>query len=91
MQMAYAVILDEEKARKQFLQLDKSMQERVAKKLKQLERDDLPSRHLKHGVPVFVEEVNQYRIIFKTREDLKEKRVGFIGDHKEYEKWFSEQ
>ncbi len=89
--MAYAVILDEEKARKQFLQLDKSMQERIGKKLRQLEREDFPSRHLKHGVPVFVEEVNQYRIIFKTREDVKEKRVVFIGDHKEYEKWIASQ
>ena len=85
--LTFAVILDET-ARKQFLGLDRSIQERIAKKLKQLERDDLRSRHFEHGIPVFVEEVGQYRIAFKTREDLKEKRVVYIGRHKDYEKWY---
>ncbi|MEW5955732.1 MAG: hypothetical protein AB1626_04330 [Candidatus Micrarchaeota archaeon] len=86
--MAFAVLF-EENAEKQFYNLDKSIQERIVKKLKQLERDGLPSRHLQHGVPVFVEEVGQYRIVFKLRQDLKQKRVVFIGDHKQYEKWYS--
>ena len=85
--MPYLVILEEE-PRKVFLELDKTLKEQIAKKLKQLERDDLQSRHFKHGVPVFVEEVSQYRIVFKKIEEGKQKRVVFIGDHKEYEKWY---
>lgn len=75
-------------AAKQFLRLDKAIQVKIAKKLKRLEGKDARSRHLGHGLPVFVEEVGQYRIVFKTREDLKQKRIVFIGDHKEYEKWY---
>ena len=78
----------EAEAKKQFFKLDKSVQDEIEKKMKKLERDDFVSRHLKHGVPVFVEEVGQYRIVFKTREDMKQKRVVFIGNHKEYEKWY---
>lgn len=85
--MPYAVIL-EGKAREQFLKLDKTIKEQMAKKLKQMERDDFDSRHFKHGVPVFVEEAGQHRIVFRKVEETKQKRVIFIGDHKEYEKWF---
>lgn len=84
--MPYIVIL-EGKAREQFLSLDRSIQQAIQKKLKQLERDDLQFRHLQHGVPIFVEEVGQYRIAFKTREDIKTRRVAFIGKHKDYEAW----
>ena len=83
----YSVVIDED-AREQFLNLDSSIRERISKKLVKLQREDLPARHLKQGIPVFVEEVGQYRIVFKKRDDLKEKRIVFIGDHKEYEKWF---
>lgn len=85
--MPYSVLLEED-ARKMFLKLDNSVRERIGKKLKQLELEESNSRHLEHGVPVFVEEVGQYRIVFKKREELKQKRVVFIGDHKEYEKWY---
>jgi len=86
--LSYSVILDEI-ARRQFFELDQSVRERIAKKLKQLEREDLQSRHLEYGVPVFVEEVGQNRIVFKIRDDIKEKRVVFIGKHKDYKKWYS--
>ena len=86
--MAYAIVLDEE-ARKLFLALDKSVREIIAKKLVQLEREDLQSRHLKVGVPVFVEETGQYRIAFKKREQEKQKLVVFVGDRKDYVKWYS--
>lgn len=77
----------DELAREQFFSLDSGVREAVAKKLKQLEREDLKSRHLAHGSEEYVEEVGQYRIIFKLVKESKLKRVGFIGKHKEYEKW----
>lgn len=92
--MAYAVILDED-ARKRFLALDNSVRKIIGKKLVQLEREDLQSRHLKRGAPVFIEEVGQYRIVFKKRENekdgkrTKEKLVVFVGDHKHYKEWYS--
>jgi len=85
--LGFTVILDET-SRKQFLGLDKPIKERIEKKLRQLEREEFKSRHFRHGVPVFVEEVGQYRIAFKIREDLKEKRVVYIGKHGDYEKWY---
>lgn len=71
--------------------LDKSMRYQIDKKLSKMERDDLVSRHLRHGLPIFVEEVGQYRIAFKVREDLKQKRIVFIGDHKAYDRWYTTQ
>ena len=88
--LSFTVILDET-PRKQFLDLGKPIKERIEKKLRQLEREDLKSRHFRRGVPVFIEEVGQYRIAFKIREDLKEKRVIYIGKHKDYEKWYKSQ
>lgn len=85
--MTYNVILEKE-ARVQFLELDAANQDRVRKKLTRLERDDIKSRHLKHGLQSFVEEVGQYRIAFRIQEATKTKQVVFIGDHKEYEKWY---
>ncbi len=86
--MAFAVILDED-ARKRFLALDNSVRAVIAKKLLQLERDDLRSRHLKHGAPVFIEEVGQYRIVFEKRETKKQKLVVFVGNHKQYKEWYA--
>ncbi|MFH0973239.1 MAG: hypothetical protein V1817_00400 [Candidatus Micrarchaeota archaeon] len=79
----------EDEAKKQFFDLDKTIQYRIEKKVGQLERDDFKSRHLKHGVPVFVEEIGQYRLVFKTIEAKKEKRILFVGDHKHYKEWYS--
>ncbi len=81
-------VLFEENAKKQFLKLDKSIRLEIEKKLKQLERDDLKSRHLERGLPVFTEEVGQYRIVFAVDEQLKQKHVVFMGKHKDYEKWY---
>ena len=39
-----------------------------------------------HGLTAFVEESGQYRIIYTCREQ--QKTILFIGDHKNYEKWF---
>lgn len=78
-------------AERQFLDMDKSIRNWLEKKLLQLEREDLQSRHLRRGSPYFVEEVGQFRIVFKVREDLKQKRIVFVGDHKAYEQWYREQ
>lgn len=85
--MPYSVSLDAPAAAA-LLRLDRSNRMRVEKKLIQLRRDDLSSRHLRHGLPAFVEDVGQYRVCFFADELLKEKHVVFIGDHKDYEKWF---
>ncbi|MFH1106846.1 MAG: hypothetical protein V1787_03035 [Candidatus Micrarchaeota archaeon] len=69
-----------------FLKLDESVKGRIRKKLRQLE-GSLPSRHLGHGLPYFVEEAGQYRIAFEVDSERKMKIVHFIGSHKEYEKW----
>jgi mRNA-degrading endonuclease RelE of RelBE toxin-antitoxin system len=67
---------------------DKTVQFRLMKKMAQL-RGELKSRHLKHGVPFFVEEVSGYRIAFKIIEEERTKRIEFVGTHKQYEKWYS--
>jgi mRNA-degrading endonuclease RelE of RelBE toxin-antitoxin system len=69
-----------------FEKLDKSMRERVWRKIQQLKT--IPhSRHLKHGLDYFVSEVGQYRIAYKINEEKKTKILYFVGDHKDYEKW----
>lgn len=85
--MTYAIGFTE-KATEGLSKLDKPNQVRILKKIAQLEREDIQSRHLKHGLPFFVEEAGGYRIIFEVRETEKMKTILFIGDHKEYEKWY---
>ncbi len=68
---------------------DNAVQLRIMKKISHL-RGGLKSRHLKHGLPFFVEEVSGYRIVFELVEREKCKRILFIGNHKQYEKWYSE-
>lgn len=70
-----------------FKRLDLAIRDKVLKKLEQL-RHAHPSRHLGHGTPIFVEEVGQHRICFGIDETQKMKTFYFVGDHKEYEKWY---
>ncbi len=74
-----------------YWQLDYPIRLRIEKKLLQLTREDLGSRHLKHGVNCFVAEVGQYRIAYKLLESRRLKQVIFVGDHKAYERWYQEQ
>ncbi len=83
--MSFAIVLETE-AEEQLGNLDNSVRLRIFKKLKQMEIKD-NARHLKKGLPHFVEEVGQYRIAFILRQELNEKRIAFIGTHKEYDKW----
>jgi hypothetical protein len=41
-------------------------------------------------VTFFVIEVGQYRIAYYCDEKKKEKVIHFVGDHKEYRKWYLE-
>ncbi len=84
--MPYRVILDVF-AQRRYEALDRSIQERLNKKLTQLELDWHRSRHLQHGRPEFVEEVSGYRICFLLDEARKIKNITFMGSHKDYLKW----
>ena len=44
---------------------------------------------MQFGLPYFVIEVGQYRIVYKYYEEKELKIIYFIGTHKEYEKWYS--
>lgn len=69
-----------------FKRLDKGMRGRVWKKVQQLKQAPA-SRHLKQGPDFFIAEIGQYRIAYRVFEPRKVKRIYFVGDHKEYEKW----
>jgi len=73
-----------------FEKLDNSVKIRIAKKIKQI-LNELPGRHLEHGVPYFVEDVGQHRICYYSFEETKTRRFFFVGDHKEYQRWVHEQ
>ena len=44
-------------------------------------------RHSEKGLPYFVDEMGQYRVCFKSDENVKVRTFYFIGDHKKYEKF----
>lgn len=70
-----------------FDDLPEDLKMRVMKKIKRI-LEGLPTRHLEHGIPYFVEEFGrQYRICYKSFEDVKVRRFYFVGKHKDYEKW----
>ncbi len=50
-------------------------------------RENPQRRHLKHGIPIFVEDIGQGRIAYKIEEGVVY-IVRCFSDHKEYEKWF---
>ena len=88
--MTYSVIFVGD-AERSLAKLDKGIQLRILKKVAQLERSDFESRHLHHGSPYFVEEVGGYRIAFEVDEMSLTKTIYFVGDHKQYEHWYSSQ
>ncbi|OIO25009.1 hypothetical protein AUJ14_05210 [Candidatus Micrarchaeota archaeon CG1_02_55_22] len=75
---------------KYFAKLDHPVQERILKKIMQLQ-SGIQSRHLKHGLSFFVEEIGGYRIAFKSDDTAKKRKVYFAGSHKDYEKWYKSQ
>ena len=83
--MTYFVGFHED-AKKQLLELDFSIRQRLIKRIARM-REEPYGRHLKHGLPYFVEEADQYRIVYTCDEKKKEKIIYFVGLHKDYEKW----
>ena len=70
-----------------FDKLNNQIKERTAKKIQKiLERPQ--KRHLVSGAKYFVDEIGQYRILYLIFEEKQEVRFFFIGNHKEYEKWY---
>lgn len=69
--------------------LDNAIKERVAKKIKKI-LEFPEKRHLKKGAKFFVDEVGQHRILYRIFEEAKEVRFYFVGNHKEYEKWYTQ-
>ena len=72
---------------KYFAELSHVVKIRILKKIKQILINPL-KRHLKHGLPFFVEEIGQYRVVYKIDDSEKVVKFYFVGDHKEYEKWY---
>ena len=72
-----------------FKKFDKATQQRIMKKVDQMEQP-MQARGL-HSSRYQVEEVGQYRIAFETDEKTRTKAIYFIGDHKQYEKWYKNQ
>ena len=53
-------------------------------------KQPLQSRGL-HSLRYQVEEVGQHRIAFEVDERARTKSIYFIGNHKQYEKWYKNQ
>ncbi len=71
-----------------FARLDNSIKRQIARKIDKL-AFPINARHLLHGLPYFVVQVGQYRIVF---EEIGATRILlFVGDHKQYEMWLAEQ
>ncbi len=66
--------------------LDNSVKIRVSKKIGQIIRG-VPGRHLQKGLDYLVEEVGQYRVVYKSFEEKMVRRFYFVGTHDEYMKW----
>ncbi|MDE1825589.1 MAG: hypothetical protein KGH61_04490 [Candidatus Micrarchaeota archaeon] len=68
-----------------FKPLDEGIKLRVARKVGKILNYPI-KRHLKKSL-FFVDEVGQYRIVYRILED-NIVRFYFVGTHKEYEKWY---
>ncbi len=71
-----------------FEALENYLKERVAKKIKNILAFP-QKRHLK-GATFFVDEIGQYRLIYRVFEETNEVKFYFVGNHKEYEKWYKQ-
>lgn len=69
-----------------FKKFDFSTQQRILKKLEQM-KQPLSARGL-HFSQSLVEEIGQYRIAFFQDSKNGAKSIHFVGNHKQYEKWY---
>ncbi|MDD3083933.1 MAG: hypothetical protein PHP82_02845 [Candidatus ainarchaeum sp.] len=72
---------------KHFSIFNKETRNKIKKKIIQMEQP-LQARGLKQN-KFLVEEVGQYRIAFYQNKNVKE--IPFVGNHKQYEKWYKKQ
>lgn len=72
-----------------FKKFDAETQRRILKKFEQM-KQPLQARGLRSS-RVVVEEAGQYRIAFYQDEEKRQKEIHFVGNHKQYEKWYKEQ
>ncbi|MEW6294808.1 MAG: hypothetical protein AB1467_00750 [Candidatus Diapherotrites archaeon] len=74
---------------KYFNDLDNTVKERVAKKIQKI-LEFPKKRHLGQKAKFFVDEVGQCRILYRVFDETNEVRFYFVGNHKEYEKWYKQ-
>ena len=72
-----------------FKKFDNEARQRILKKLGQM-KQPLRGRGLRASSAV-VEEAGQYRIAFYRNEENRRKEIHFVGNHKQYEKWYKEE
>lgn len=70
--------------------MDGPTRERIWKKIQQL-KQPMKHRHMRHGLPYFVEEAGGFRIVLEVAEAEKKKTIIFVGEHKQYEAWYKSQ
>jgi hypothetical protein len=69
-----------------FARFDRAVQRRILRTFDQMEQARV-ARGL-HGSRFHLEEAGQYRIAFIEDEQTRTKRIHFVGDHKQYERWY---
>ena len=74
---------------KHFKKFDRTTQQRILKKFEHM-KQPLQARGLKASRAV-VGEAGQHRIAFYQNEETREKEIHFVGNHKQYEKWYKDQ
>ena len=72
-----------------FIKMDKPVQEMIMKKIEK-QKYETPARHMKMGTEFSVLEVGQYRVALIINEKEKMKEINFAGNHKQYEKWYTQ-
>ncbi len=72
-----------------FNSLDSTIKEHVAKKISKI-LEFPKKRHLGQRARFFVDEAGQYRILYRIFDETNEVRFYFVGNHKEYEKWYKQ-
>ncbi len=77
-------------SREEFLRLDNSLKIIFKKRMLKLQEEFIHQRHLRHGVPYYVEDVTkQARLVY----EIENETIWIIhcfATHKEYERWLSQ-
>ncbi|MBI4361260.1 hypothetical protein HY572_05815 [Candidatus Micrarchaeota archaeon] len=73
---------------KYFEALDSVTKERVVKKIRKI-LEYPKKRHMGKNTRFFVDEAGQHRITYRVFDESNQVRFYFVGDHKQYEKWYS--